>query len=98
MGQSNPYCKGSKFFDANVFDNDIEEDTDEDLSGDEMGQDRIVEFVRDMVSQIADHSYEIECALINLRQIRHTYTIETEQFIEAIYPSVLEHIGSLLVE
>ena len=63
-----------------------------------MGQERIVEFVKDMVCQIADHSYEIECALINVRQIRHAYTIETEQFIEAIYPSILEHIGGLLVD
>jgi len=49
-----------------------------------------------MIAQIADRTYSMDCAIINLRQIKHGYSKENDQFTEAIYPALLEHIAGLI--
>lgn len=93
MGQPNPYTPGSSFFNENVFDGDIEEDTDDDLDVDEMPADMLIKMAQEMISQIADGSYSMECALINLRQVKYGYNKEHDQIIEGIYPAFLEYLA-----
>lgn len=61
-----------------------------------MSDEKLTGLIRDMLQQIADKTYSIDCALINLRQIKHAYSKDNFDFLNAICPAVVSHFEASL--
>ena len=69
MGQCSPYKPG-QVRGLNEEDSSLDE-SDEDIYEDEMSDENFKALVVDMVRQITESSYSVDCAMINLLQIKH---------------------------
>jgi len=63
-----------------------------------MSEEKLKSLVVEMVKQIFESSYTVDVALINLRQIKHGYSKDNFECTNAIYPAILNYIGSNLMK
>jgi hypothetical protein len=74
------------------------EESDEDIFEDEMSDENFKTLVVDMVKQITDSSYSVDCAMINLLQIKHAYSKDNFACTNVIYPSIFEFISTKITQ
>ena len=81
FGQQTPY--------ANEEESEIEESDDEEFF-EGVSNSQFREFVKSQVKQILQSQYTMECALVDIKRMKHTYSKGDQLCQAAIYPTVLE--------
>lgn len=81
LGQQTPY--------ANEEESDIEESDDEEFF-EGVSNSQFRDFVKSQVKQILQSQYTMECALVDIKRMKHTYSKGDQLCQAAIYPTVLE--------
>ena len=87
MGQETPY--------ANEEESDLEESDDEDEFENMTDRD-FKNTVIKTVTQIMQKEYDVDCALINMNEMRHAYSKNIQTCAAAIYPAVFGLLNTMI--
>lgn len=80
---------GSRYQADSDSDDELELESDDDLIIEEMTDAKLRAQVADMTKQVLEQSCPVDIALINLKQIKHTFSKQNTDFCNAIYPAIL---------
>ena len=61
-----------------------------------MTDEKLRAHVADMIKQVFEQSCPVDIALINLKQVKHTFSKQNTDFCNAIYPAVLGYTAQHL--
>lgn len=93
MGQPNPYKNGA--FRQN--DNELEDDSEDDLLVEEMSDKKLSSTLNDLVKQISESGYGVDLVILQLKQIKHAYSKDNYACMNAIIPAILNYVAANLL-